>query len=225
MRWEGYTTPTADVIESYLTEPRNDEVAFDSGRTGELTAAGYLALGTSERADADADDLRFPEEWMTLSAHLLVPHDPRLTTTRIDSALELATALESVSGCITVEPSFADAERLATSGIPARGLSEQRRKERAAHTPGSANLPAELSGPEWGLLLSAQHLERLPLAKLRRSKAFARVEALGKKLAFVAATEDPADALASDFDATLDRCRSVLQPLLMDLSEVELYDD
>jgi hypothetical protein len=132
----------------------------------------------------------------------------------------VAEALETCSGCITVEPDFESAQRLALGGIlKARpGLSEHHIRERDAHYVQQRHLLTNISGPEWGIFLGPSHLEKLSISEIEHTRVFDIVQSIGERLAFVAITRDPEDALALDFDANLDRARAVLAPLLMDLS-------
>jgi len=228
-RWAGYKKMTRSVIESYLTDPANHAIVLDSGAADDAVAVGFVTTGVHEREpNRDPDDewtAADQAEWeacTTMASYVAFPHDPSLHEARLSSALTLASAMEAVSGCITVEPNLRDAERLATSGLPSIRLSELRRKERYAHVPGRTNLSAELSGPEWGVFLGPGHLRRLPLTKIRAAGVFDRVDEISADLAFVALTNDPMDALRDGFDDELEQARRVLKPLLLDVSDVHV---
>jgi|GEM_PF-6209050 len=222
MRWSGYKKISREVIEAYLVDDANAAVDFDSGASGELVASASISTGVQERGlehdpEMTPEDAAWWEQHASIDSYVVVPHDPELAPDRLNAAFDLALALEAFSGGMSVEPTHSLAHDFAAPGGPDRDhISRLRQKERRARSMQSELLRTHVSGPEWGMFLSRYHLKRLPVKELRTSNAFARVEQLSDDLVFVAITNDPADSLAKDFDAKLDRARKALAPILMD---------
>ena len=215
-RWSGHQKASLDVMASYLADPDNHDLGLDNGRSGDLSASATITTGVLQRT------------WMPgpalLLSHVLVPHEAALTADRINAACELFDALEAVSGAITVEPDYDLAQRFALGGNPKPrvGLSDQHRKERKAHALHDGDLPARLSGPEWGLFLGPGHLAAISRRGVEASGVFAIAKPVRDRALFVGVTNDPGDALLDRFESKLDRVREVLAPVLIDASAVVL---
>jgi hypothetical protein len=202
----GYQAATATAIESYLTDPKNDDVFLDNGPQEPISAYAMVSTGQAQRTWG-------PTSFM-LNSFVLLPHDPDLTATQIETFCSLALALGVVAGCVTVEPSFELAHRYVSGATPKLrpGLSAQHLTERQSHNTAD-RLKLNVSGPEWGLFLSQDHFARLPLAVLEQTKSFSTVQRLSDKLAFVTLTPDPLDAIRPDFKDHLSPARKTLTPL------------
>jgi hypothetical protein len=209
-----HTRPSAEVIQSYLSDPQCDVVEMDSGRQGDLSASALLATGLALE----------PDYWdvypAPLSLQVIVPHGPVLARAHIDAFCDLAMAVQAVGGCVSVENGFRMARRV-TFGRSVKsaklvdmqpGLTLRRLAERRSYD--MRTLDREVPAPEWGLFLSRGHLEKVPASSLEASGVFHRVLRLSDELVFLQLTADPADALRPDFDALLDPVRRVLEPVL-----------
>jgi hypothetical protein len=209
-----HTRISAEAIESYLCDPQCDAVIFDSGRRGELTADAVLPTGL----------LLEPDYWVVypapLEIHVILPHDPVLTQTRLDAFIDLAVATKAIAGCVSIELGMRLAAHLGYGGFrqPPEavhmqpGLTKRRLAERWSFS--MRKLDREVPAPEWGLFLSRGHLEKVPASALEASGVFHQVRRLSDELVFLQLTADPADALRPDFDTMLDPVRRVLSPVL-----------
>jgi hypothetical protein len=149
-----YMKISGEVIQSYLSEPGCGVVNMDSGRHGELIAEACIHTGLALA----------PDYWVSypapLEPYVIVPHDPAMTTARIDAFCDLAKALHAVAGCVSTELGFRLAQRLGigVSTHPEKilrmqpGTSMQRLRERRSYD--MRKLDREIPSPEWGLFLS-----------------------------------------------------------------------
>lgn len=143
----------------------------------------------------------------------------------VSDVCALADALGAAAGFIAIEPRFLLAYKLASGGsIPdARdGLAELRRVGRRGYDFHSERIATSLATIEWGTFLGPSHLERIDLARLRSSGAFAHVHEVSPSLAFLQLTEDPSDDLSGALELRIVRAREVLAPILMDIRDVVL---
>ena len=213
-RWSGYEKKTPALIRDYIFDKQNDLVRLDSGRKGELNAGVNIDTGV----------IRIGGIAPTSRVAVPCPSD---TADLEKAACDLALALRTALGAVTVWPNYNWAEKFAygSSLTPEQaremGLSELRHKEWRLQGRDQVQVDTEISGPEWGLFLGPGHLQKLPIAALRASGAFAEVRELGDNRAFLRLTDDPRDALAPDFEARLDRARVALAPILADLSRLD----
>ncbi len=209
-----HTRTSPEAIRTFLCDPRCDAVIIDSGRRGELTADACLPTGLVIEPDYwDA----YPAP---LEPHVIVPHEPALAAGRIDAFCELATAVQVVAGCVSMELGLRLAQHLAYGGSSQPpdavevqpGMSLRRLAERGRYD--KRKLDREVPSPEWGLFLSRKHLDVVPASALEASGVFHQVRRLGDDLVFLQLTEDPADALRPEYDDLLDPVRRVLAPVL-----------
>jgi hypothetical protein len=209
----------ADRFPEFATDPRCALVTIDN----RSNADAFAHIATGRLNERIRGTVVVPEV-----SGVMLPADPALLSARIDAFCVLAAELHAIVGSITMEPDWGMASTTESGVTPPPlaeallmpGYTERRVRERAAYSDYNLPVERELWGPEWGLLLTAGHLERVPLARLRDSGVFARVEPLADGLVYVQLTDDPADALRDDYDDMLDAARAVLAPVLTDLSHV-----
>jgi hypothetical protein len=209
-----HTTPSAEVIRAYLSDPQCDFVDMDAGRRREPNASARLPTGLVREHD-------YWVAWPApLTLEVIVPHDPGLARARIDAFCDLAMAVQAIAGCVSMENGFRLARRVGfgSSFHPAKlvnrqpGMTMRRLRERRSFD--MSKLDREVPAPEWGLFLSRGHLAVVPASALEASGVFHQVRRLGEDLVFLQLTADPADALRPDYDALLDPVRQVLAPIL-----------
>jgi hypothetical protein len=187
-------------------------VAMDNGSAGEKSAGARFPTGEHNRTWNVAQ--------ASFKAYVILPHDPQLLDARIACLKDLASALSVRFGAIAFEPTYEYAHAFVLAhGSPSAPLSDRRRAERRAHGLYADQVRSNIPGPEWGLFLTEEHLERVSLTTLKR--VFARVEPVREGLVYLQLTATPDDLPdRAAFDAALDNARSALQPILMDLSSV-----
>jgi len=204
------------VIAAYLSDRQNDAVSFDTKRGVDPVATGEIENGLRGQDPV----------WTStaMHAHLVVPIDYQGIAKLIADVVELAAILDAGAGFVSAEPDFSLAHRHATGGRPKEraGLSEHRQVGRRAREWKRELLSTQLATVEWGTFLGAGHLERIDLAKVRASGAFARVVEVSPQLAFLQVTEDPMDDLSGALEAKLPAAREAIAPLLMDIGDVTL---
>jgi hypothetical protein len=208
----GRASRSVDSIVAILRDRRNRGASFESARRGEVVAGGRIENGTVA-VDA-VSNLAFP----------LVAAD---VETVVASICDLAGALDTVAGYVTVEPNYRLAQEAALGGglpKPRVGLSDQRRRGRRRRGWPLAQRESMLTGVEWGTFLGGGHLAQLDIEHVKNSNAFDRVVTISPRLAFLQLTRDPADELTEDFEARLVRAREALAPILMDVSDVSLEE-
>jgi hypothetical protein len=216
-RWSRHAKPSAELVASYLLDPTNEALSFDSGR-GELVTTGQIDNGVSPP--------REPQH-RAFTMYAAVP-----VVESVDgfvlSICDLANAIDANTGFVAVEQSHSRAQEVVLGHRLPReraGLSDQRRRERRGRDWHSELTGSKLSGIEWGTLLGPGHLDggRVTLEAIRESGAFARViEIVPGRRVFLQLTADPLDDLADDIEAKLAAARAVLAPMLMNLSGVTL---
>lgn len=213
-RWFDHAPKSVEAIASILADHRNMAVSLDTGRGREIVASAQIKSGTREtNLGALPHDgyLAFP-----------MPADVEAT---ISALLALADALDIGAGFIAAEPTYNAGQNVALGGAkprPRPGLSTRQAIERRGRDWHIKQIHAELAGPEWGTFLGAGHLTRLDVDQVRASGAFARVELVSPRLAYLQVTAEPTDDLRDDFEARLGAARVALAPILMDLSDVTL---
>lgn len=213
-RTGGHREKSPGIMREYLLDPQNESVQLDNGRSGPLTATMRFATGAVKR------------EGIPYYSFVVVPWTDD-EPARDEAACDLARVLRASIGAMSVWSNYNHAERFAFSqGLMEErarelGLSERRHKEWRLLARDQVQVDTEISGPEWGLFLSAGHLAKVPLATLRASGAFAEVRELEGTRAFLRLTDDPHDALAPGYEARLDRARDALRPILADLSRLD----
>jgi hypothetical protein len=210
----GHVPLTAENVLGYLTDAKNHHVGADNGRDGDLAAKASFPTGEHNRA-WNVEKPRF-------TGYVIVPHDAALLEERLAALKEIASALQVVYGAISFEATHGDAQAFALAMRPyGEFVSVSRRKERRAQELYPDQLAARIPGPEWALFLSEGHQAELPADKIRTTGAFAKVEELEGRRAYLQLTDDPADARDVEvFEAKIDAAREALQPISMDLSGV-----
>jgi hypothetical protein len=211
---------TPSGITEILRRPANDSLMLDSGRRGELVAAGRFDTGRTAITSN-------PNRPAQLLSYVVLPVD-RAGPALLDAFRDIAVALATVSGAVTAEPSFGDAQDFALSiqrdrkeDLAIGRTTELRLRERAAHLFSLGELDRRIGAPEWGLFLSAGHIRSVPPDTLQRKAIFADVRTLRPgQLMYLQATPDPADTLRPEFERTLGAVRDSLKPVLMDASLV-----
>lgn len=215
-RWSRYAKPSAELMASYLIDPTNEALSFDSGR-GELVATGQIQNGVSPPREPR-------HRAFTMYAALPVVED-------IDGFVlaicELANAIDANTGFVAVEESHARAEEVVLGRrLPRKrsGLSDQRRRERRGRDWQSDLTGERLSGVEWGTLLGPGHFDggKVTVEAIRASGAFARVVEISSERVFLQLTADPLDDLTDGIEAKLVAARAALSSITMDLSDVNL---
>jgi len=216
-RWLNHAKRGAEVIAEYLSDPKNDSAFFDTKRGSELVATGEIENGLRGRT---------PEVRTTaVRCHVVLPMPHDGVERLIADVLELAGIVATGAGFVGVEPDYGLAHRHALGGSRPKertGLSELRQRGRRAREWKSELIATHLATVEWGTLLGAGYLDRIDLAKIRASGAFARVVDVSPELAFLQVTADPRDDLTGELEAKLPAARHALAPLLMDISDVNL---
>jgi hypothetical protein len=143
----------------------------------------------------------------------------------------MAVALKTINGAVTAEKSFGKAQGFAlpiksdnSEELAAGRTTEERLKEHAAHYHFSGEIDEKIAAPEWGLFLSAKHLQHLPLSVLKQASPFSIVKVLSEgQLVYLQMTDNPGDALASQVDALLAKAREALWSLLIDIGHLPDY--
>ncbi|HTR21196.1 MAG TPA: hypothetical protein VMH88_10115 [Gemmatimonadales bacterium] len=216
-----FTPEDSGTLLAYLTRPENDAVLLDNGRLGHLQALARIQTGGTPTLTRPA--LRRPAP---LLSYLMLP----VTTDQIPDVLaatcDLAVALQGVAGAVTAVQSFEAAQAFAlTKPAPPNGKTPPsarlRDRERSTLYYFLSQLDTLIPAPEWGLFLSSGHLEALPDSSLHDTAAFVKAQELvSGRLIFLQMTANPLDALTPQFDDRLGHARELLQPILMDASQV-----
>jgi hypothetical protein len=214
-RWIAQPEKSEARIAEILLDRGNKAAALETKRSRELVASAEIQNGTQDRAETPT---RFYAE---LSFPVSLP-DIEATIAAIG---DLASALDTGSGFVAVEPDYELAHEVAVAGSKPRAranLSERRRIERRGRDWHYKELATKIAGPEWVTFLGAGHLAHVDLDQIRTTSAFERVAQVSPSLAYLQVTANPLDDLSGELEVRLPRAREALQPLLMDLSDVNL---
>jgi hypothetical protein len=223
-RQTAYKPKRAASIVEYLADPQNDSVILDNGRKGELVAKVRLETGLTGRA-------LVTNRPAPLISYAVIPLEGVNYSPIIDSCCDMAVALKTINGVVTAEKSFGKAQGFALSiksdyseELAAGKTTEARLKERAAHYYFSGEIDEKLAAPEWGLFLSAKHLQHLSLRVLKEAFPFSIIRVLSEgQLVYLQMTDNPRDALAPEFNALLAKAREALRSLLIDVGHLPDY--
>ncbi len=211
-RDRGHQSKTAVAVAASLLASDSDAADLDNGRQGELIASARIWTGRHIET--------YDEPKPFLASYVVIPYNAETRTNTIDAFIDLAAALHAVAGYITIERDYSDAHKVALCSQPRAAQARdfhRRAQERKGHYWYDKRVNAEISGPDWGIVLGPDHLRRLapdpavfPIIR----------EAGASKVVFL--SPDPADALTEAFDERLDAARRALAPILMDLANVPL---
>ncbi len=213
--WATYGKTTAQIIEQHLSDPTFDAVSLQTKSGSELIASAEIETSLRARTSSPT----------ALVAYITLPVDGTETHAAILSICELAEALQTGAGFISVEPDYARAHRLAIGNSRPKersGLSELRQRGRRARDWKSEQVGSKLATVEWGTFLGTGHLVQVDLGKLQESAAFEKVIEISPTLAYVQVTANPLADLSGELEEQLPKAREALRPLLMDISDVKL---
>ncbi|MEM9489053.1 MAG: hypothetical protein AAGC55_07910 [Myxococcota bacterium] len=198
-------------VEAQLTAERSQGVDLDD-------AAAFFVF------DDDDSESAYPApHW----GYITAPYDPSRRDEYLAVFEQLFCEFSGVLGYISVEPSVDEAQAVClgedTRETRSRSdMSEQRRRERKAQPLSKRDYPTRLPAVHWGTFLSAGHLDVVGLDALRAAPEFARVVHLRDELVLAQLSEEPMDALESGYEDALAAARTVLAPLLVDVTDIEL---
>jgi hypothetical protein len=219
-RWQGHALANSRTVQDYLSDPSNDSVALDDGRSGELTASAELQSGPGARAGGPGPT-RF-------RAYLAFPLEAGQLEPVLAAVCDLAATLRIAAGFVTVEPTYGLAQRVALGqSIPKErpGLSEKRIRERRVRDYKSDLIDTRLAGLEWGTFLGPGHLGRVDVGALRKTGAFHRVVEVMPSLVFLQLTANPEDDLSPEIESKLARARETVKSLLLDTDDLPRLPD
>jgi hypothetical protein len=208
-----YVSKSVDAVLGCIRDERYDFVSLQSKDT-ELVGCGSLGTTTPSFLPASA--------LLTCSLAQPVVDDVVRFLTDVS---ELAGVLDTSAGFVAIEPTVLRAYKLASGASlpdPREGLSEERRRARRARDWNHQQVGTALPSIEWGTFLGAGHLAQVDIERLRASNAFERVVEISPSLAFLQMTSNPLDDLTGELERRLFGAREILQPLLMDISDVNL---
>lgn len=215
----GHKPVTESVLVEDLTGPGPHAIALDNGR-GTLEAIAAIQLAPPYASGTDSSS--------PLVSFLVVPYVEAAKTELIDTAVALTEALRPVWGMMSVEPTLAIAHQAALHMGPQKDerarhsqLTDDRMRYRRAPFVYDSKIAHAIGGPEWGTLLGPKHLEKLSLAAVRASGAFAEIRELASGGAFLAVSRDPGDALSDAIIELVAAGRRALEPILLDVSAIK----
>ncbi len=211
-RDKSHQPKTAAAVAASLLASGSEAAVLDNGRQGELIASARVWTGRHIET--------YDEPKPLLASYVVIPYNPEARTEMIDALVDLATALHAIAGYVTIERGYSDAHKaVLSSPPPAEQIRDfpRRAKERKAHYWYDKRVNAEISGPDWGIVLGPDHLKRFA----PDPTVFPIIREAGASK-FVFLSPDPADALTAAFDKRLDAARNALAPLLMDVSKVPI---
>jgi hypothetical protein len=201
---------TASAVAACLLALDSDAAVLDNGRVGDLVASARIWTGRHNE--------KYDEPKPPMASYVIVPHDPARSLDLLDAFVVLVTALDAVAGFVAVDPDF---PRAHTAALSTRPRPEQvrdfprRARERKGHDWYPKQIHAEISGPDWAMVLGPDHLRRI----VPDPAVFPIIRDAGR-CKVVALSTDAEDALAEAFDARLEAARAALAPILMDVSKV-----
>jgi len=217
-RWTQYKSISEKLIAEYLIETQNESVNFDSGRKSDLIAKARIEKGHNVVGSY------LPTEFVS---YIVIPLKNNALAELINSVCQIAGVLKIHAGAITVEKSFDKAESFALSikeqtQTPLSFCNKEKRlRERAAYDYYRKDIDKKVSCPEWGLFLSKDHLKSLPFETLKNSLVFSKVRmVVPDQLVYIQMTNDPNDIFHPGFEEKYEKARQVLQPILMDTSDI-----
>lgn len=215
-RRKGHSRKTVETIEQQLRAPKSEGVELDNGRAAELDAAA------SFRFDRAADAYPSPHK-----GYMVLRYEPHRLEEFVEACSSTFAELDGALGYISLEPSESQA-RCAVHGQVDRearareDMTSRRQREWKAQGFYIREFKRKIPRVEWGIYLSAGHLEALCPDTLRASGAFHQVEMLDETRAFLQLTRDPQDAARDGYEDKLAAAREALGPLLLDVSDIEL---
>ncbi len=215
-RRTGHTAKTKAAIVEQLRSPKSQGVELDGGRGRDLDEKVFIIF------DRARDAYPVPH-W----GYIVLKYESSRLDDYLGSFSRMATQLDTSLAYMSLEPSFSEAQSVAL-GYESRetrarkDMTDRRRRERKAQKFYIREIGRRLPAVHWGMYLSSGYLEAVELAQLKESPAFYLVRELEGGIAYLQLTADPEDALGESYEETLDKARSALAPILIDLSDIEL---